>query len=66
MLEFEHPENPIVRTNTSKALFYTIKNNFNTLAFARKWLEDLYPKHYGPLRQLCDAKIVNAYPPLAD
>lgn len=66
MLEFDHPANPILKSSTSKALFHTIKNNFSTLAFARKWLEEFYPKHYGPLRQLCDAKIVNPYPPLSD
>lgn len=66
MMEFETPANPILRTNTSKALFHKIRNNFSTLAFARKWLEPHYPQHYGPLRQLCDAKIINAYPPLSD
>jgi methionyl aminopeptidase len=50
MLEFDAPSNPILRSNQAKALFHTIKNKFGTLAFARKWLEEYYPKHYGPLR----------------
>lgn len=50
MLDIDAPPNPILRTNTAKALYHTIKNNFGTLAFARKWLEEFYPKHYGPLR----------------
>ena len=66
MLDFDHPTNPILRNSNAKALFHTIKNNFGTLAFCRKWLEEFYPKHIGPLKQLCDAKIVNSYPPLAD
>ena len=39
MLDFNAPTNPILRSSTAKALFYTIRNNFVTLAFARKWLE---------------------------
>ncbi len=66
MLDFDAPANPIVRSNTAKALFHTIRNKFSTLAFARKWLEEYYPRHIGPLKQLCDAKIVNSYPPLSD
>ncbi len=66
MLEFNAPENPIIRNANAKALFYTIKNNFGTLAFARKWLEEYYPRHIGPLKMLVDQKLVNAYPPLVD
>ena len=66
MLEFNAPENPIIRNANAKALFYTIKNNFGTLAFARKWLEEFYPRHIGPLKMLVDQKLVNAYPPLVD
>jgi len=50
MLDFNAPQNPILRSSTAKALFHTIRNNFGTLAFARKWLEEFYPKHIGPLR----------------
>jgi len=66
MLDFDHPSNPNLRNANAKKLFWTIKNNFNTLAFARKWLEDLYPRHIGPLKQLVDAKVVGSYPPLSD
>ena len=58
MMEFNAPPNPIIRSNNAKALHHTIRNNFSTLAFARKWLEDFYPRHIGPLKQLCDAKVV--------
>jgi len=66
MVDFDAPKNPILNKNTSKALFHTIKNNFSTLAFARKWLEDVYPRHIGPLKALCDAEVVKGYPPLSD
>ena len=66
MLDFNHEPNPILRNTNAKALFHTIKKNFGTLAFCRKWLEEFYPKHIGPLKQLVDAKIVNSYPPLCD
>jgi len=66
MMNFDAPAKPLLKSKSATALFYTIKNNFSTLAFARKWLEELYPRHIGPLKQLCDAKIIEAYPPLSD
>lgn len=66
MLDFNAPSQPLVRNDKAKALFHTIKKNFGTLAFCRKWLEEFYPRHIGPLKQLVDAKLVNSYPPLAD
>lgn len=66
MLDFNAPAKPLVRQDKAKALFHTIRNNFGTLAFCRKWLEEHYPRHIGPLKQLVDAKLVNQYPPLSD
>lgn len=66
MMDFDAGPNPLLKSATSKKLFHTIKDNFSTLAFARKWLEEYYPRHIGPLKQLVDAKVVNAYPPLSD
>jgi methionyl aminopeptidase len=50
MLNFDHDPNPILRNTNAKALFHTIKKNFGKLAFCRKWLEEFYPKHIGPLK----------------
>ena len=47
-------------------MLQVINENFGTLAFARKWLEDVFPKHFGPLKMLCDNGIIQAYPPLSD
>lgn len=66
MMEFNAPSQPLVRSEKAKALFHTIRKNFGTLAFCRKWLEEHFPRHIGPLKQLVDAKLVNAYPPLSD
>jgi methionyl aminopeptidase len=66
MMDFDAPEKPILRNEKAKALFHTIKREFGTLAFCRKWLEEHYPRHIGPLKHLVDAKVVNSYPPLSD
>lgn len=59
---------PIVPIKNAKAsqLLKVINENYGTLAFCRKWLEDLYPKHFGPLKHLNDLGIVRDYPPLLD
>ena len=66
MLDFNAAENPIIRNPNAKKLFYDIRKNFGTLAFARKWLEDVYPRHIGPLKMLVDQGLVKSYPPLLD
>lgn len=44
-----------------------IDNNFGTLAFCRRWLDrGGQTGHILALKQLCDAGIVNPYPPLVD
>jgi methionyl aminopeptidase len=51
----------------AKALLGLIEQNFGTLAFCRRWVEELgFDKHLAPLKSLVDAGIVNAYPPLSD
>lgn len=50
-----------------KALLHLIEENFSTLAFCRRWIEDLpFEKHFAPLKSLIDSGIVRPYPPLAD
>jgi methionyl aminopeptidase len=47
-------------------LAHIIKHH-RTLAFARRWLDDEGQTNHGlALRELCDAGIVNPYPPLVD
>jgi len=56
-----------LRNPRAKALLAHIENNHSTLAFCRRWIEDSgFEKHLIPLKQLVDAGIVNAYPPLVD
>lgn len=65
MREFGKPD-PKIRNKNAADLLQIINKNFGTLAFARKWLEELYPKHFGPLKMLGDQGIVKSYPPLVD
>ncbi len=56
-----------LRNPKAKALLAHIDNNYSTLAFCRRWVEDSgFEKHIVPLKQLVEAGIVNAYPPLSD
>jgi methionyl aminopeptidase len=56
-----------IRDPKAKALLSLIENNYSTLAFCRRWIEDSgFDKHLIPLKRLVDAGIVNAYPPLVD
>ena len=67
MLKFDAEVNPPgLKDAKAKALLGVIRQNFSTLAFCRKWLEEFYPKHFMPLKSLVDANIVRAYPPLND
>lgn len=65
MRNFECGDVPI-RNSKAKALLAEINNRFGTLAFCRKWLEETFPRHIAPLRMLCDAGIIDPYPPLND
>lgn len=56
-----------LRNPKAKALLAHIDNNYGTLAFCRKWVEESgFEKHLVPLKALVDAGVVNAYPPLSD
>ena len=56
-----------IRNPKAKALLSHIENNFGTLAFCRRWIEDAgFEKHLIPLKQLVDSGIINPYPPLSD
>jgi len=57
---------PVLRNKAAANLLQVINENFGTLAFARKWLEEFYPKHFMPLKVLTDNGIIKAYPPLTD
>jgi methionyl aminopeptidase len=56
-----------VRSPKARELLKYIDNEFSTLAFCRRWLDDRGQKqYYLPLRQLCDLELINPYPPLVD
>jgi methionyl aminopeptidase len=56
-----------LRNPKAKALLSHIENNYGTLAFCRRWVEDAgFEKHLIPLKQLVDSGIINPYPPLVD
>ncbi|CAM9323202.1 unnamed protein product, partial [Ascophyllum nodosum] len=77
MKDFKAPRVPL-RLPKARQLLSHINKTFNTLAFCRRWLErpdggsatingqNGKQKYIGALKQLCDAGIVNAYPPLCD
>jgi methionyl aminopeptidase len=56
-----------VRSAKAKQLLGTIDRNFGTLAFCRRYLDRLGESQYLlGLKGLCDAGIVDTYPPLVD
>lgn len=56
-----------LRLPRAKALLATIDRNFGTLAFCRRYLDRLGEEKYlMALKNLCDAGIVDPYPPLVD
>ncbi|GMH90112.1 hypothetical protein TL16_g11669, partial [Triparma laevis f. inornata] len=78
MKNFDAPHVPL-RLNSAKKLLGHINKTFGTLAFCRRWLErddggsfttnslqGKQSKYIGALKNLCDAGIVCAYPPLVD
>ena len=66
MKEFYQPKINI-KNQKSKKLLDTINTNFGTLAFCRRWLEDLGEKdHLLSLKNLCNLGIIRDYPPLCD
>lgn len=62
-----HAQKVPLRNPKAKALLSTIEQNFGTLAFCRRWLDEVgFDKHLIPLKNLVDSGIVNPYPPLSD
>ncbi|KAL6052278.1 Methionine aminopeptidase 2B [Balamuthia mandrillaris] len=60
------PHTPL-RTQRSKQLFSFITKTFHTLPFCCRWLDRGGEARYAmALKQLCDAGLVNSYPPLCD
>mmetsp|Transcript_13513 Transcript_13513/g.37103 ORF Transcript_13513/g.37103 Transcript_13513/m.37103 type:complete len:473 (+) Transcript_13513:112-1530(+) len=66
MKVFDAPHTPL-RVKSSKALLHCIEQNFGTLAFCRRWLDDLgQTRHLMALKNLVDNDLVQPYPPLCD
>jgi methionyl aminopeptidase len=63
-----HTANPVpLRLKSAKELLHCIDKNFSTLAFCRRWLDDLgQTRHLMALKSLVDNDLVQAYPPLCD
>lgn len=60
-------EHVALRSGRARSLLATIDKNFGTLAFCRRFLDRLgEDKYLMGLKSLCDAGIVNPYPPLCD
>mmetsp|Transcript_24145 Transcript_24145/g.63734 ORF Transcript_24145/g.63734 Transcript_24145/m.63734 type:complete len:512 (-) Transcript_24145:37-1572(-) len=63
---FDAPHTPL-RVKSSKALLHAIEQNFGTLAFCRRWLDDAgQGRHLMALKNLVDNDLVQPYPPLCD
>ena len=66
MLE-EYANADKLRSDKAKALFNHIHNNYSTLAWCRRWLDEGgFQNHSLALRQLIDNGIATPYPPLCD
>merc|ERR1712194_32839 len=63
---FDAPHTPL-RVKSAKALLHSIEQNFGTLAFCRRWLDDLgNTRHIMALKNLVANDLVQPYPPLCD
>ncbi|KAK4530021.1 hypothetical protein CCYA_CCYA03G0878 [Cyanidiococcus yangmingshanensis] len=66
MKVFDAPQVPL-RMPRARQLLNTINRHFGTLAFCRRYLDRLGEERYlMALKHLCDAGIVEPYPPLCD
>jgi methionyl aminopeptidase len=66
MKNFDAPVVPL-RMQAAKSLLNFINKNYSTLAFCKRYLVlDGFDKYQAPLKALCDAGIVDSYPPLSD
>lgn len=58
---------PTIRSGRAKDLMKTIDKNFGTLAFCRRWLDQLGESNYMlAMKQLCDVEAIRPYPALVD
>lgn len=56
-----------IKYKSSRELLSVIDKQFGTLAFCRRWLDDIGHKNYLiGMKELVALDIVNAYPPLVD
>eukprot|EP00826_Nyctotherus_ovalis_P048553 TRINITY_DN5731_c0_g1_i10.p1 TRINITY_DN5731_c0_g1~~TRINITY_DN5731_c0_g1_i10.p1 ORF type:complete len:292 (-),score=85.73 TRINITY_DN5731_c0_g1_i10:38-913(-) len=56
-----------VKNTRSKFLLKLLDENYSTLAFCRRWIDDMgFEKHYSALKPLIEAGVVEEYPPLND
>lgn len=56
-----------LRVKSSKTLLASIEQHFGTLAFCRRWLDDVgNTRHIMALKNLVDNDLVQPYPPLCD
>ena len=65
MEEYGNPDK--LKNEKAKALYHHIKNNYSTLAWCRRWLDEGgFKNHSLALKHLIDHEIVTPYPPLGD
>lgn len=64
----EYDAKPVpIRHAGAKSLLKHINEEYSTLAFCRRWLDRAGEKdHLAGLNYLCDAGVINPYPPLVD
>lgn len=66
MKDFDIGKVPL-RSQRARSLLNHINKTYDTLAFCRRWLDRSgFEGHIIGLKELCNAGIVNAYPPLCD
>jgi len=67
MRNFNMKSGSCLRLPKAKQLLHHIDKNFSTLAFCRRWLDDLgQTRHLMSLKSLVDNDLVRAHPPLCD
>ena len=63
----EYASGDKLKNDKARALYNHIKNNYSTLAWCRRWLDEGgFKNHSLALRNLIDHQIVTPYPPLGD
>jgi methionyl aminopeptidase len=66
MMEQE-PSGVMLKHPKARPLLNLIKENFSTLAWCRRWVDDLgFENHLLPLNELVRKEIITEYPPLVD